>query len=48
MLNDSDSIHQTDEGLREYLRSRENRSLYRYRLTLESPQAPRVTVSGRE
>jgi len=48
MLNDSDSIHQPGEDLREYLRSRENRSLYRYRLTLESPQAPRVTVSGRE
>ncbi|ABB74433.1 8-amino-7-oxononanoate synthase [Nitrosospira multiformis ATCC 25196] len=48
MLNDLDSIHQTDEGLREYLRSRGNRSLYRYRLTLESPQAPRITVSGRE
>ena len=48
MLNESDSIHQPGEDLREYLRSRENRSLYRYRLTLESPQAARVTVGGRE
>ena len=48
MLNESDSIHQPGEDLREYLRSRENRSLYRYRLTLESPQADRVTVGGRE
>ncbi|HKX52477.1 MAG TPA: 8-amino-7-oxononanoate synthase [Nitrosospira sp.] len=48
MLNESDSIHQPGEDLREYLRSRENRSLYRNRLTLESPQADRVTVGGRE
>lgn len=44
MLNDSDLIHQLGEDLR----GRENRSLYRHRLTLESSPAVRVTIGGRE
>ncbi|MDQ3185790.1 MAG: 8-amino-7-oxononanoate synthase [Pseudomonadota bacterium] len=36
------------EQLREQLRSRENKKLYRRRLTLESPQQTHVSMAGRE